>query len=340
MGSTIDTRKGRVELTSVPKAGAPPEKAQFYDGLFKVTQSKGITILTLTEVLDCPKGKGALGRAEEAQEAQALGRRQGRVPDRGQVQRRDRARHAGGSSRTRARRPRPRCKLGSVTVEDKVKRQRTSSGRRKTLRRQGEEVGATAGHRGVRRAGVQRGARARRHVPGQHDRLDGAVRATPVTCSLRGALRPRSGNGTPEDDVINVPAGAYLVPELSLARRPRRGSTIVGAGRERHGHPAAADQPRVPADSQAGLDAARADGARRAAGDAAAAATSGVDTASLDARRRAGHRRRGAAAAAGSRSLGSAAITITRSLIDTTAPPGLGSGGGICAARRRRQPTR
>ena len=59
MGSTIDTRKGRVELTSVPKAGAPPEKAQFYDGLFKVTQSKGITSLTLTEALNCSKGKGA-----------------------------------------------------------------------------------------------------------------------------------------------------------------------------------------------------------------------------------------------------------------------------------------
>ena len=43
MGSTIDTKGGAVELTSVPKAGAPAEKAQFYDGLFKVTQSKGIT---------------------------------------------------------------------------------------------------------------------------------------------------------------------------------------------------------------------------------------------------------------------------------------------------------
>ncbi len=45
----------------MPKAGAPPEKATFYDGLFKVTQSRGITILTLTEELDCPKkGSGSL----------------------------------------------------------------------------------------------------------------------------------------------------------------------------------------------------------------------------------------------------------------------------------------
>ena len=107
MGSTIDTRKGRVELTSVPKAGAPPEKAQFYDGLFKVTQSKGITILTLTEVLDCSKGKRASASPEEAQEAQALGRRQGRVPDRGASTARRPCAARGGSSRTRARRPRP-----------------------------------------------------------------------------------------------------------------------------------------------------------------------------------------------------------------------------------------
>ena len=107
MGSTIDTRKGRVELTSVPKAGAPPEKAQFYDGLFKVTQSKGITILTLTEVLDCSKGKRASASPEEAQEAQALGRRQGRVPDRGASTAPRPCAARGGSSRTRARRPRP-----------------------------------------------------------------------------------------------------------------------------------------------------------------------------------------------------------------------------------------
>ncbi|MBE2316810.1 right-handed parallel beta-helix repeat-containing protein [Solirubrobacter sp. CPCC 204708] len=59
MGSTIDTRKGAVELTSVPRAGAPPEKATFYDGLFKVTQRAGITDLALVEELDCGKGKRA-----------------------------------------------------------------------------------------------------------------------------------------------------------------------------------------------------------------------------------------------------------------------------------------
>ena len=60
VGSTVDTRDGTVELTSVPKAGAPPETAKFFDGIFKVTQSKGITTLTLTETLAaCPKSKTA-----------------------------------------------------------------------------------------------------------------------------------------------------------------------------------------------------------------------------------------------------------------------------------------
>ena len=63
VGSTVDARKGRVTLTSIPKPGAPPETATFYDGLFKVTQSRGITNLTLVEQLArCPKQ----GRASAA----------------------------------------------------------------------------------------------------------------------------------------------------------------------------------------------------------------------------------------------------------------------------------
>jgi hypothetical protein len=50
-GSTVDTRKGVVELTSVPRAGAAPQTAKFYDGLFVVTQSRGITDLRLSELM-------------------------------------------------------------------------------------------------------------------------------------------------------------------------------------------------------------------------------------------------------------------------------------------------
>jgi hypothetical protein len=75
VGSTVDTRKGRVTLTSIPKAGAPPESAWFYDGLFKVTQTKGITNLTLTEPLAaCPKkGRGASAAAKKAKKRKLWG---------------------------------------------------------------------------------------------------------------------------------------------------------------------------------------------------------------------------------------------------------------------------
>jgi hypothetical protein len=56
VGSTVDTKKGTVEIASIPKAGQPVEKAEFHDGIFRVTQSRGITDLKLTEALAaCPK---------------------------------------------------------------------------------------------------------------------------------------------------------------------------------------------------------------------------------------------------------------------------------------------
>jgi hypothetical protein len=48
LGSQIDVTKGRITLTSVPKAGGAPETATFYGGIFTVTQVGGITTLTLS----------------------------------------------------------------------------------------------------------------------------------------------------------------------------------------------------------------------------------------------------------------------------------------------------
>ena len=86
-GAEIDARKGGVEITT-----AAGEKAVFYDGIFKVSQSGGITTLTLTEKLDCPQARPGRG-GQEAQDAQAVGRREGQVPDQGHLQRRHRPRH-------------------------------------------------------------------------------------------------------------------------------------------------------------------------------------------------------------------------------------------------------
>ncbi len=51
LGSEVDARKGKVVLTSVPKAGGAPETATFYDGLFIVNQIGDITELRLSEKL-------------------------------------------------------------------------------------------------------------------------------------------------------------------------------------------------------------------------------------------------------------------------------------------------
>jgi hypothetical protein len=63
LGSQIDVTKGRITLTSIPKAGGKPETATFYAGIFTVTQSGSITELTLSGPLaPCKakaKGKGS-----------------------------------------------------------------------------------------------------------------------------------------------------------------------------------------------------------------------------------------------------------------------------------------
>jgi hypothetical protein len=59
-GSVLDTRHGRIVLASQPKPGAAPQHATFYDGLFKLTQTRGITTLTLVEALaPCPRHAAA-----------------------------------------------------------------------------------------------------------------------------------------------------------------------------------------------------------------------------------------------------------------------------------------
>jgi hypothetical protein len=59
LGSTIDVRKGRIALTSVPKKGGSPETAEFYDGIFKLTQPGSITELRLVEALACGSAHAA-----------------------------------------------------------------------------------------------------------------------------------------------------------------------------------------------------------------------------------------------------------------------------------------
>jgi hypothetical protein len=65
-GTEIDTRKGTVEIET-----AKGEKAEFFDGIFKISQTGGITTLTLTEALSCPK-KGKAGAAAKKPKTRKL----------------------------------------------------------------------------------------------------------------------------------------------------------------------------------------------------------------------------------------------------------------------------
>jgi hypothetical protein len=68
VGAVVDARKGRVTLVSIGPDGKP-QRATFYGGIFKVSQTRGakpITDLALVEPLaKCPKGK-AKGKASVA----------------------------------------------------------------------------------------------------------------------------------------------------------------------------------------------------------------------------------------------------------------------------------
>jgi hypothetical protein len=51
LGSTLDVKHGKLQLSSVPKAGGTPQTATFFGGIFKVTQPGGTTDLKLNEPL-------------------------------------------------------------------------------------------------------------------------------------------------------------------------------------------------------------------------------------------------------------------------------------------------
>lgn len=71
-GSTVDTRRGKVRLSSLAKVGGPVQTADFYDGIFKVTQSGALTDLTLTEALAPCAKRGSAGAAAKKPKSRRL----------------------------------------------------------------------------------------------------------------------------------------------------------------------------------------------------------------------------------------------------------------------------
>lgn len=86
VGSSIDTRRGRIAITAAQGKGRTAS-ADFFDGLFKLTQTKGakpITTLTLTEKLSCAKANGATIAANKKKKRRLWGDGKGRFRTKGQ----------------------------------------------------------------------------------------------------------------------------------------------------------------------------------------------------------------------------------------------------------------
>jgi hypothetical protein len=80
VGSVIDTHAGRIAITAA-QGGGKTATADFFDGLFKLTQTKGAkpaTTLTLTEKLSCPKRKRASAAARKKKTRRLWGSGHGR----------------------------------------------------------------------------------------------------------------------------------------------------------------------------------------------------------------------------------------------------------------------
>jgi hypothetical protein len=86
VGTSIDTRAGRITITAAQGKGKTAA-ADFFDGLFKLTQTKGskpVTTLTLTEKLSCPRGKRASAAAKKKKSRKLWGDGSGSFRTRGQ----------------------------------------------------------------------------------------------------------------------------------------------------------------------------------------------------------------------------------------------------------------
>ncbi len=84
VGSSIDTRNGRIAITAAQGAGKTAS-ADFYDGLFKLTQAKRskLTSLTLTERLSCPRKGSASAAAKKKKKRRLWGDGSGKFRTKG-----------------------------------------------------------------------------------------------------------------------------------------------------------------------------------------------------------------------------------------------------------------
>jgi hypothetical protein len=84
LGATIDVKKGRIELASVPSRTAAVERIQLYSGWFRVGQPAAITEFTLNEPLASCKKKKARAAATKPKSRKLWGDGKGKFRTRGQ----------------------------------------------------------------------------------------------------------------------------------------------------------------------------------------------------------------------------------------------------------------
>jgi hypothetical protein len=66
LGSEVDVKHGKVQLSSVPKTGGAPQTALFFGGIFVVTQPGAVTQLALSEKLAaCAQGRASAAAAKK-----------------------------------------------------------------------------------------------------------------------------------------------------------------------------------------------------------------------------------------------------------------------------------
>jgi hypothetical protein len=81
-GTVVDTLNGRITLTTAA-GGGKVSKADFYDGIFKFKQAKGLTTLTLVEQLRCARSGRASVAAKKKSKRRLWGDGKGRFQTKG-----------------------------------------------------------------------------------------------------------------------------------------------------------------------------------------------------------------------------------------------------------------
>ena len=83
VGSEVNAKNGRVVLTIEPGDGRTPQRATFYAGIFRITQTGATVDLTLTEPLAACKSKRASAAQRKAKSRKLWGDGKGKFRTRG-----------------------------------------------------------------------------------------------------------------------------------------------------------------------------------------------------------------------------------------------------------------